>query len=134
MCGIITEEVDKQNLEVALHVFSEDVEDDIHKHGDSHTADFIKVLHKWFLASDERGIPLHDRLEWLVEMHDYMLQFYDLSEFPPPSTHIYNLPIQTFEMILQSISMRIACYLLSSAHTFNNRALSTLESKVAFQT
>ena len=39
--GIITDEIDKQNLEVALHVFSEVVEEDIHKHGDSHTTNFV---------------------------------------------------------------------------------------------
>ena len=37
-CGIITDEVDKQNLEVALCVCSKDVEENIHKHGDSHAA------------------------------------------------------------------------------------------------
>ena len=57
------------------------------------------------MASDERGICVKDRLQYLVDMHNYMMQFYDPSEFPPPSTHIYNLPIQSFEMIMQSISI-----------------------------
>ena len=47
------------------------------------------------------------------------------SIIPPPSTHIYNLPIQTFEMIMQATSMWIALYLLSEKHKFNNRAIST---------
>ena len=131
-CGIITDEIDKQNLEVALPVFNEGVEENIHKHGDSHTANFVHLLQNWFMASDERGITLKDRLQYLVEMHNYMNQFYDPSEYPPPSTHIYNMPIQSFEMLMQSISMHIACYQLAKKNTFNNRALSTLAIESCF--
>ena len=42
--GIITDEIDKQNLEVALCVFNKEVKEDIHKHGDSHTANFVQLL------------------------------------------------------------------------------------------
>ena len=54
-----------------------------------------------------------------------MLQFYDPTDYPPPSTHIYGLPLPTFEMLLQSTSIRIALYLVSEFHTFNHRAIST---------
>ena len=84
------------------------------------------------MASDERGIHLKDRLQYLVDMHDYMMQFYDPSEFPSPSTHIYNLPIQSFEMIMQSIRICIACHHLAHKNTFNNRAISTLAIKSCF--
>ena len=84
------------------------------------------------MASDERGICVKDRLQYLVDMHNYMMQFYDPSEFPPPSTHIYNLPIQSFEMIMQSISIHIACYHLAHKNTFNNRAISTLAIESCF--
>ena len=58
-------------------------------------------------------------------MHDYMNQYFDPYEYPPPSTHIYNLPVQSFKMVMQSISMHIACYHLEEKQTFNNRAIST---------
>ena len=58
-------------------------------------------------------------------MNNYMQQFYDVFNYPPPSMHIYNLPIQTFEMIMQATSMQIALYLLSEKHKFNNQAIST---------
>ena len=32
--ALLTEEVDKQNLEVALHIFREEVDEDIKKNGD----------------------------------------------------------------------------------------------------
>ena len=58
-------------------------------------------------------------------MQKYMLQFYDPKNYPPPSTHIYGLPLPTFEMLLQSTSIRIALYLVLEFHTFNHRAIST---------
>ena len=70
-------DVDMQNLEVALHVFREEVENDIRIHGDKATADFIKLLQLWLMASDGRGIALEDRLNWLLDMHEYLMQFYD---------------------------------------------------------
>ena len=54
-----------------------------------------------------------------------MLQFYDLKNYPPPSTHIYGLPLPSFKMLLQSTSIRIALYLLSEFYTFNHRSIST---------
>ena len=124
--ALLTEDIDKQNLEVALHIFREEVEEDIRKHGDTKSADFIGLLRRWFMACDARGIPLNDRLNWLVDLHEYMMDFYDPFDYPPPSTHIYRLPIQSFEMILQSISARIFMYLFAKNNKFNNRALSTL--------
>ena len=115
------EDVARQNLEVALHIFREEVENDIRIH-----SDFIKFLQLWFMASDVREIALEDRLNWLVDMHDYMMEFYDPEQFPPPSTHIYRLPIQSFEMLLQAISARIFMFIFAKDHRFNNRALSTL--------
>ena len=108
---MLTEEVDKQTLEVALHIFRKEVEEDILKIGDKET---------------ERGITLEDRLNWLVDMHEYMMNFYDPFDYPPPSTHIYHLPIQSFEMMLQAISAHIFMYLFATNHKLNNSALSTL--------
>ena len=58
-------------------------------------------------------------------MQKYMLQFYDPKNYPPPSTHIYGLPLPTFEMLLQSTSIRIALYLVLEFHTFNHKAICT---------
>ena len=123
--ALLTEQVDKQNLEVALHIFREEVEEDILKNGDKETANFIGVLRRWFMSSDGRGITLEDRLNWLVDIHEYMMNFYDPFGYPPPSTHIYHLPIQSFEIMLQAISAHIFMYLFATNHKFNNRALST---------
>ena len=123
---MLTEEVDKQNLEVALHIFREEIEEDVRRHSDDKTADFIGLLRRWFMASDGRGISLVVRLNWLVDMHEYMMDFYDPFDYPPPSTHICRLLIQSFEMLLQAISAYIFMYLFATNHKFNNRALSTL--------
>ena len=118
--AIVYEEADKQSIEMALKVFSEEVENYIRIHGDSVTADFVGIIRCWFYACDESRVSITNRLQWLVDMNNYMNQFYDVFDYPPPSTHIYNLPIQTFEMIMQATSMCIALYLLSDKHKFNN--------------
>ena len=71
------------------------------------TAHFIGVLRRWFLAFDGRGITPEDRLNCLVDMHEYMMDFYDPFDYPPPTTNIYHFPIQNFEMMLQAISAHI---------------------------
>ena len=90
-----------------MEMFSQDVELDIRNHGDIKTADFIKLVRNWFLACDERGIGLRYRLEALLDMHEYMMRLYDPSIYPPPASHVYGLSVQTFEVLLQSISTRI---------------------------
>ena len=85
--ALLTEEVDKQNLEVALHIFRQEVEEDIRIHSDDKTADFIGLLRRWFMASDRRGISLEDRFNWLIDMHEYMMEFYNPFDYPLPSTH-----------------------------------------------
>ena len=57
---------------------------------------------------------------------------YDPSEYLPPATHINNLPVQSFKMLMQSISIHIAFYHLAYKHTFNNRTLSTLAIESCF--
>ena len=128
--ALLTEDVDKQNLEVALHIFRE-VENDIRIHGDKATADFIKLLWLWFMASDGRGIVLEDRLNWLIDMHEYLMHFYDPEQFPPPSTHIYRLPIQSFEMTLQTISARIFMYIFAKVTDLTTGHYLLWELKVA---
>ena len=108
-----------------MQVFSQEVEYDMRKHGDAHTADFVGLICRWFNACDERGISVQNRLQCLIDMHDYLTNFYDECSYPPPSTHIYGLPLQTFEMLLQATSLCIALCTLSSKHTFNHRAIST---------
>ena len=110
--ALLTKEVDKQNLEVALHIFREEVKDDIRQNRDGKTTDFIGLLRRWFMASYGRGISLEYRLNWLVDMHEYMMDLYDPFDYPPPTTHIYHLPIQSFEMLLQAISACIFMYFL----------------------
>ena len=75
--AIVYEEADKQNIEIAMQVFSEEVEFDLRKHGDCHTADFVRLIHRWFNACDDRGISVHNRLQSLIDMHNCLTTFYD---------------------------------------------------------
>ena len=48
--ALLTEEVDKQNFEVALHIFREDVEEDIKKNGDGKNCAFYRCVEKMVLG------------------------------------------------------------------------------------
>ena len=124
--AVVYELVDKQNLDVALHFFSVEVEEDMQKHSDFKSAEFVKLTRNWFHACDERGLSVKQRLTYLKDMHDYLMQFYSPNQYPPPSTHVYNLPLPTFEMLLQATSCRFQLYGLTAQHKFNARSISSL--------
>ena len=124
--AVVYELVDKQNLEVALHFFSEEVEHDMATHNDLAAAEFVNLVRNWFHACDERGVSVAERLQSHLNMHNYLMKFYSPEQYPPPGTHIYNMPTPTFEMLLQSISCRIQLYKLTETHRYNARSISSL--------
>ena len=50
----------------------------------------------------------------------------NLSDYPPPGSHIQGIPIKTYEALLHSISTRFSLFGLSSKQKYNTRAISTL--------
>ena len=50
--ALLTEEVDKKNLELALNILREEVEEDIRTHNDEKMADFIGLVRRLLMASD----------------------------------------------------------------------------------
>ena len=54
------------------------------------------------------------------------MEFYEPKTYPMICTHVRRLPSTTFQSILQNVSLRIILYHLSSSHTYNQRAVSTL--------
>ena len=49
-----------------------------------------------------------------------------MNHYPPMKTHICGIPIKTYEALMQSISTRFTLFHLSSMHSYNARAISTL--------
>ena len=63
---------------------------------------------------NKRGLQLSRRIEYLVDMNNYMLSFYDPEQFPMNTTHVHGLPSTTFSSDSSKIfSTRIQLYELS---------------------
>ena len=124
--AIVEDKLDRQNCLISQRFFSEDVQKILELNGDKSEADFVEKTRNWFWACDERGMSIEDRMKYLHDMYSFLLskcQFYD---YPPATTHIYGIPIKTFEALLHSISTRFSLYQLSLTRSYNTRAISTL--------
>ena len=117
---------DKQSVPFAERIFSAKVEQTMRNNMDLKEADLVKYIRHWYEACNKRGLQLSRRIEYLVDMNNYMLSFYDPELFPMNTTHVHGLPSTTFQAILQNISTRIQLYELSEKRTYNHRAISTL--------
>ena len=89
-------------------------------------AKFVHLVRNWYKACDERGMAVNDRLTNLYKMYEYLSSLMYLNHYPPMKTHICGIPIRTYEALMQSISTRFTLFHLSSTHSYNARAISTL--------
>ena len=117
---------DKQSVPFAERIFSKPVEGLMRKNNDIREADMVMHIRQWYEACNRRGLSVTKRLTSLVQMNNYMLQFYKAEHFPMKTTHVGGLPSTTFQAILQNISTRIQLYHISEKKTYNHRAVSTL--------
>lgn len=131
--AIVKEVVDKQNAEIAMRVFSEEVEEAMVKNGDVMTSEFIEKVRSWYSACDSRGILPDDRVQMLMDMQQYLLERSPVEKFPPNLLYCSGIPYQTFEFILNNVSQRIIWYHMYK-EAFNNRAWSTLSVESYFST
>ena len=86
----------------------------------------VELVWNWYKARDERGMAVNDRLTNLYKMYEYLSSLMYLNHYPPMKTHICGIPIRTYEALMQSISTRFTLFHLSSTHSYNARAISTL--------
>ena len=89
-------------------------------------ANFVQLVRNWYKACDERGMPVNDRLKNLYQMYKYLSSLMYLNHYPPMKTHICGIPIRTYEALMQYISTRFTLFHLSSTHSYNAGAISTL--------
>ncbi|MCG8622125.1 MAG: hypothetical protein MJE68_09050, partial [Proteobacteria bacterium] len=124
--AIIELKMDRQNCSISQRFFSEDVQKILTKLGHKQEAQFVQLVRMWFRACDERGMPVHDRLRYLMDMYDHLVSLLEYSHYPPNKTHIAGIPIRTYEALLHCISTRFTLFTLSSTRSYNTRAISTL--------
>ena len=117
---------DQQSVPFARRVFSSDVEKIMCAKGDLKEANLFKHVRNWYDTCNECGLSVLQRITNLLEMHNYLMNFYNPEEFPMNTSYVSNLPSTTFQSIMQNISTRIQLYHLSKFKTYNHRSVLTL--------
>ena len=112
---------DQQSVPFARRVFSSDVEKIMRSNGDLKEGDLVNHVCNWYDACNERGLSVSQRITNLLQMHNYLMKYYDPEEFPMNTSYVSNLPSTTFQSLMQNISTRIQLYHLSKFKTYNHR-------------
>ena len=86
--SIVIECIDKQNADHALQMFSEKVEEQLNKNGDTSEALFVHLVCNWHRACAERGKAADDRVNNLWAFHTYLIKDVDFNHFPAPGTYV----------------------------------------------
>ena len=118
--------LDQQSVPFAHKIFSANVETIMKQNGDLKEANMVKMIRNWYDACNEHAISVTDQIKYLIDMHNYLMEFYSYEHFPMNTSYVHNLPATTFQSIMQNISTRIHLYHLSKAKMYNHRSVSTL--------
>ena len=124
--AIVEDKLDRHNCVISQRFFSEDVKEILELNGNKSEAEFVRRTRNWYRVCNEREIDVKERLKYLNEMYCYLIGKCNISDYPPPTTHVEGIPIKTFEALLHAISTRFSLYVLSSKNSYNSRAISTL--------
>ena len=124
--AVVELKLDRQNCALSQRFFSEDVQKILTRCNYVSEAKFVHLVRNWYKACDERGMAVNDRLTNLYKMYEYLSSLMYMNHYPPMKTHICGIPIRTYETLMQSISTRFTLFHLSSTHSYNARAISTL--------
>ena len=98
------------------------------------TATFIQLMHNWFNACNEWRLRADEWVEYLYDMHTFLLKDIKFSDFPSVlcGRYIRGMPVQTWEAILQLTSTQLYLYSMAHDNIYNTRSVSTLASKSFF--
>ena len=124
--AVVELKLDRQNCLLSQRFFSEDVRKILTRCNYASEANFVELVQNWYKACDERGMAVNERLTNLYNMYEYLSSLMYMNHYPPMKTHICGIPIRTYEALMQSISTRFTLFHLSSSHSYNDRAISTL--------
>ena len=123
---------DRQCNEFAQATFSEAVERTMIEYGNTTEAEWCRLIRNWYKAVDEAGVPVHQRITWLLDMRHKLLSQFKFGEFPPPGAHVNGLPIVQFEGLMCNIDRRLQLYAIVSGGAYNQRSVSSLDSETFF--
>lgn len=125
---------DKQNAFAAERMFGAPVEKWMRENGYKEVADFLYTARCWHQACDKRGISADHRIASLYNMYEYLTKDVNFEKFPFPYTgrYVKGVTYQTFDAILQNISVRIQMYDFAKQGCYSSRAVSTLPNESMF--
>ena len=129
---LVKELRDKQRNSFAQTTFSEDVEAEMRKNNDFAEANWCSLIRNWYHAVDEAGIATTRRLYMLLTMRKHLLSMFNFGIYPPHGNNVNGLPMTQFEGILCNIDRRIQLYAMTDKSTYNQRAVSSLDSETFF--
>ena len=124
--AIVEDKMDRQNCTISQRFFSANVQEILQGNGHHAEAEFVELTRNWFQVCDERGMEVVQHLKYLNDMYLYLLSKHTFSTYPPPKNYIAGIPIKTYEALLHCISTRLSLFCISSTHSYNTRAISTL--------
>ena len=119
---------DRQSNSFAQRTFSAEVEKEMRNNGDITSTNWCRLIRNWYSAVDTAGISIEKRLEWMMDMRNNLLKYLKVGEFPPPTQYIGDMPIVQYEGFLCNIDRRLQLYLMVQGSTYNQRAISSLDS------
>ena len=123
--SILKECLDRQSIRIAKRFFSVEVQQELQQNGDLKEANFVRLIRNWFNACDERGIDAYSRIRHLNKFADYLAELIEWEEMPPPINYIKEMPVPTYEALMQGITTHLQIFSLTDM-PINQRALSTV--------
>ncbi|CAC5369864.1 unnamed protein product [Mytilus coruscus] len=118
---------DKQSNSFAQTTFSDKVEDVMKANGDTNEAEWCSLIQNWYKAIDFYGFSLDERLFYMMNIRSFLLRFLKAGHFPP-----HGASIAQFEGILTNVDRRLQLYTMTKRKTYNQRAISSLDSETFF--
>ena len=77
----------------------------------------------WFETCDELGIDAYTRMKHLDEFADFLAELIEWEEMHPPINYIKEMPVPTYEALMQGITTRLQLFSLTNK-PINQQAVS----------
>ena len=124
--------IDKQSNSFAKRTFSEEDEAEMLLNGDTEETEFCRLIHNWYMTEDDPGIPAINRCIYRLEMKDWILEKYNYMQFPPPGSHISDIPEVMFDGIITNSERKMQLYSCVKSGCFNSHTIISLDSENFF--
>lgn len=122
--ALIVDQLDKQSVDCAKRVFSEQMENEMIKNTDMAEAKFVRLIRQWYEAIDKPGMDVQERVTKMLNMRKWLLQDINFGQFPPLGSHVKGASAIWFDSMVHGIDVRLQMYAIVG--TYNHRALGTL--------